>query len=128
MCLFPNCKFHPQKNGYCIGHRDYASGVSVNIPSEIPKQSNKTKEDNKRLKQEYAVYLSRPENKFCKVKFEGCTHIANVVHHVAGRIGEQKFNQADWMPSCPSCNILLESQDSKAREAGVKKSKFSPKQ
>ena len=72
----------------------------------------------------YPVFLAKPENKYCKVKMPGCTKIANVIHHVKGRIGDQVFEVKDWLPCCASCNIVLESRDGEARAKGFKKSKF----
>lgn len=123
-CLFPTCSRHPESNGYCIFHKIYSNSAEVKMPKEPKKVSDTRKEANKELKKLYIAYLSKPENKYCKVQLNGCTNVANVVHHVRGRIGEQVFNQADWLACCPSCNIVLESQDSLAREKGVKKSKF----
>lgn len=101
----------------------YSNSVAVKPKKEIPKKSDKQKEIDKELKKMYLVFLSKPENKYCKVKQPGCTKVATVVHHLRGRIGDQVFEVKDWMPSCPLCNIVLEN-DPKAREKGLKKSKF----
>lgn len=123
-CSFPGCSRHAESNGYCIFHKGYSNSVSVKVPKEIPKKSDKQKDIDKELKKMYPVFLAKPENKYCKVKMEGCTKIATVIHHVRGRIGYQVFEVKDWLPSCPSCNIILESKDAEARAKGVKKSKF----
>lgn len=123
-CLFPTCGRHPETNGYCIYHKGFSNGVVVKLTKPIPNKSENKKEIDKVLKKRYPVFLSKPENKYCKIKMEGCTKIANVVHHVRGRVGDQVFEEKDWLASCPSCNILLESKDQLARDMGVKKSKF----
>lgn len=87
----------------------------------IVKVSDIEKERKKRLKKEYPVYLSRPDNKACKVKMKGCTGKSTVVHHVRGRIGDQVFDQKDWLPSCIFCNGALEN-DPEAHKKGLKKS------
>lgn len=127
-CLFPTCQRHPQSNGYCLFHQMYSNSASVKLAKAIPKQSDTRKEVNKELKKKYTLFLSKPENKYCKIQFTGCTHVATVVHHTRGREGDQLLNEADWMPSCPNCNLQVEINDAAARKAGVKKSKFSPKQ
>lgn len=123
-CNFPGCTVHAESNAYCVFHQGFASGVSVKLKKEVNKESNKMKADKRELKKIYAEYLSQPGNKYCKVKMEGCTKISNVIHHVRGRIGDQVFEIKDWLPSCASCNIVLESKDAEARAKGVKKSKF----
>lgn len=123
-CLFPTCNRNAESNGYCICHKIYSNSVSVKVPREIPKKSSNQKEIDKELKKMYPVFLAKPDNRYCKVKMKGCTKVATVVHHVRGRIGDQVFEVKDWLPSCPHCNIYLESKDKEARDKGVKKSKF----
>lgn len=127
-CLFPGCSRHPEKNGYCIGHRIYASThVEKEKPKPIAKRSEKMKETMKSLKKEYALYLANPENKFCQLKMDaGCTKVASVVHHTEGREGANLTDQSKWMPSCSHCNIQAEAKDGEARDKGVKKSKHVP--
>lgn len=82
------------------------------------------KETMKSLKKEYALYLAKPENKYCQLKMdEGCTKVASAVHHTQGREGSNLTDQNTWMPSCSHCNIVAEEKDAEAREKGVKKSK-----
>lgn len=128
LCAWYGCeRGHDKGNAYCVFHKKhFSNSVDVKVPKEIPKQSDQLKEDHKELKKQYALFLAKPENKFCRVQMEGCTKVANTVHHVKGRIGEQKFKQEDWLPACGHCNIFLEQQDFEAREKGVKKSKFTP--
>lgn len=131
VCLFPTCKSHPQKNGYCIGHRIYASNTEKKEakeekPKPIAKRSEKMKENVKALKKEYPLFLARPENKYCQLKMNGCTKVATVVHHTQGREGANLTDQSTWMPSCAHCNIIVEEKDGEARDKGVKKSKHNP--
>lgn len=124
VCLFPTCQRHPEKNGYCIGHRIYAGTTfEKEKPASIAKRSEKMKENIKDLKKIYAELLSLPENKYCQLQLPGCTKIATVVHHTKGREGKQLKNQDDMMVSCSNCNITAEQNDAEAREKGIKKSK-----
>lgn len=123
-CNFPTCDRHAESTGYCLFHRMFSNSVAVKVPKEIAKKSGKQKEIDKELKKMYPLFLAKPENKYCKIKMTGCTKIATVIHHVRGRIGDQIFEVKDWLPSCASCNIVLESKDAEARAKGVKKSKF----
>jgi len=126
-CDFPGCKSHPQKNGYCIGHRIYSNTpVEKEKPKPIAKRSEKMKEAVKGLKKDYALYLSQPENKYCQLKMEGCTKVATVVHHTEGREGDNLTDQSKWKASCVWCNLMAEIKDAEAREKGVKKSKHTP--
>lgn len=120
-CLFPTCSRNADGNGYCIFHKIYSNSAEVKVPKEIAKKSDNQKEIDKELKKLYPIYLSRPENKACKIKMEGCTKKATVVHHTRGRIGDQVFEQKDWLPSCPSCNIVLETRHAESVEKGFKK-------
>jgi len=129
VCEFPGCKSHPQKNGYCIGHRIYAKESVKEIEAKekvIAKRSEKMKETMKELKKAYPLFLADPNNKYCKLKLEGCTIVATVVHHTRGRVGKMVFDQRFWLASCPSCNNKVEEKDAEAREKGLKLSKHEP--
>jgi hypothetical protein len=131
-CEFPGCKSHPQKNGYCIGHRIYAK-VSVKEmeakekAKPIAKRSEKMKETMKPLKKDYTEFLAKPENQRCKLQIDnGCTKQATVVHHLKGRTGKNLTDQHFWLPSCPHCNTQIENKDAEARQKGLKLSKHEP--
>jgi hypothetical protein len=122
------CRFHPESNGYCVRHKDHASGVSVKVKEPIAKQSDQIKKDNKQLKQDYQLFLSLPGNKKCTVQYPGCTKAATVVHHKMGRGKDVKFDQRFWLATCPSCNGQIEAMDGQAREDLYKLSKFATKE
>lgn len=118
-----------QKNGYCVGHgKLFANSTTVTIAKPVKKVSDKRKEDNKELKKIVAAFLSKPENKYCKIRFAGCTNIADTAHHSEGRIGDNLLDVTKLIASCWNCNRVVEEQDALAREKGFKKSKFSPKE
>ena len=120
-CLFPGCKRHPQNNNYCIGHRDFASGVSVKVPKELNKVSEKRKNINQALKTIYPSVLAKHPK--CEVKSPECTKIATVIHHTKGRGPNEILDQSTWMASCERCNGWVEENHAKAEEMGVKKSR-----
>jgi hypothetical protein len=120
MCLFPNCKSHPQPNGYCIGHSKHGA-VVVKVKKEIPKRSEGMKEKMKEYKPKMIAFLAK--NKRCKMNMEGCTKVAVCVHHVFGRIGDKLMDEKGWMPACANCNLTAEIKDLEARSKGLKKSK-----
>lgn len=123
-CQFPTCNAHAQSNGFCVRHRQYGAPIAKKEQKPIPKQSEKKKAENKVLKQKYAIYLARPENKVCNIQFdEGCTFYATVVNHRRRR-GENVLNEKDWEPSCAYCNGKIEEKDGDARDLGHLKSKF----
>ena len=86
----------------------------------IPKRSKKMKSTVAELKKKYAEFLALPENKYCKIKFPGCTKVATVVNHTNGRQGNV-LNEEDFEPSCESCNSKIEKEHAKAQAAGHKK-------
>lgn len=88
------------------------------------KRSEKMKEEMKLYKPQVKEFLARPENCDCGIRFKGCTGKAVCVHHSAGRTGKQLLNEADWVPSCASCNLAVETSDAEAREKGFKKSRL----
>jgi hypothetical protein len=110
----------------CVAHKKLfgkpASGEAKKtaVVKPIPKRSEKMKETIKALKKKYADFLSMPQNKYCKIKEQGCTKVATVVHHSNGREGNI-LNATDWMPSCANCNIIIEQNHLKATHDGNKK-------
>lgn len=122
-CDWYGCTRHPEGTSkYCLFHKKMSGEPKeVKVPNPIPKVSDTEKERKKRLKKEYPVYLSKPQNKSCKIKMTGCTGKATVVHHTRGREGDQVFEQKDWMPSCVSCNGVLETKHAESVDKGFKK-------
>jgi hypothetical protein len=127
-CEFPGCSRHPEKNGYCIGHRIYSNAPVVKEkPKAIPKRSEKMQETMKSLKKDYNIFLAKPENKLCKLRIDAeCTKQATAVHHLKGRTGKNLTDQHFWLPSCSHCNNQVEKKDAEAREKGLKLSKHEP--
>lgn len=120
-CLFPGCQRYGEKNGYCIGHRIYASGVEVKMPKEPKKESDNQKDIKKALKTAYPVFLKRRPN--CEVKSPECTKKATVVHHKKGRGKNEVLDQSTWMASCERCNSWVEQHHAEAEQMGAKVSR-----
>lgn len=77
------------------------------------------------VKKFYALFLSRPENKFCNIQIdENCTKIATTVNHKKRRGKNNIMNEDDCESSCSYCNIKIEEKDQWARDNGHLKSKF----
>ena len=117
-CLFPTCTRHAESNGYCIGHRIYASGTVVKTKTEIPKVGVKQKSIIQALKTTYPSFLTK--HPLCEIKAPGCTQIATVVHHIAGRGKNEVLDQTTWKASCIHCNQWIEENHAKAQLMGVK--------
>ena len=72
----------------------------------------KKKSDN-REKMERTYYslreswLSRPENRMCAVKLDGCMIQATEVHHKKGREGVLLIDQSKWLPVCRFCHDFI---------------------
>jgi hypothetical protein len=77
--------------------------------------------------QEYKILREKflGEHDECEIKAPGiCTYSALVVHHTNGRENERLLIVADWLASCPECNIWIEGPGTKwAYENGIKKHK-----
>lgn len=135
-CQFPLCTRNAEKNGYCVGHRIYANNTPApkedknSAPKKkafqppIKKRSEKMKDEMKGYKKQLKAFLSKPENIVCKIQMEGCTKLATVVHHTAGRTGKKLKDESDWLPSCAGCNIKVEANDGEARDKGFLKTKL----
>lgn len=120
-CAFPNCNINalPGKQ-YCIGHNKMFGTTTMAKPESVKKISDKMKLTKQELRKRVAAFLARPENKYCKIKFPGCTKIATVVNHTNGRHGNI-LNEDDFEASCENCNGRIESDHSEAAAEGHKK-------
>lgn len=64
---------------------------------------------------------------FCELKLEGCTKMAQGVHHVEGKETIEKLlNEKEWKAACNPCNGEAERKDAEARDKGLKKTKHKP--
>lgn len=52
-------------------------------------------------------WLSRPENRMCAVKLDGCMIQATEVHHKKGREGVLLIDQSKWLPACRNCHNYI---------------------
>lgn len=130
-CQFSTlCRMNAQANGYCIGHRRFASGESrkkekVTVVREVKKITEKQQKQMAELQQLKKIYLSKPENKYCAIQIdENCTRIATTVNHTRRRGKNELLDVSTWQPSCMHCNGEIENRDGAAREQGHLKSKF----
>lgn len=121
-CKFPNCKRFAQPNGYCIGHANFSSGVSVKAKEVIPNESDGQKEIKKSLKAAYQGFITKHPK--CQIKSPECTKRATVIHHKAGRGKDVVLDQSTWMASCEHCNGYVEEHDAWARANGFKVSRL----
>lgn len=85
----------------------------------IPKFSKKRSKENKVYTGRRIVFLSKEENKFCKIKGPTCTILSTTIEHSMGRKGyanEEKradgislyLDEDYWLPACSCCNVELE--------------------
>ena len=97
---------------------------------ETPKQKkvfkpiNKFSKKNAPIQRRYTplriAFLSKTENKYCVIKSEKCTHLANTIEHSRGRgdyyVDEWAekndkpltLDERFWKPACLNCNLELE--------------------
>lgn len=129
-CEWPTCNesVFPGKKHCFLHNKVYGTATSKPKTEPIAKQSDSEKDRHKEYKPLRKEFLSRPENLRCALKMEGCQGIATEVHHTRGREGDQLTNVSDWLASCRHCNGEVEKKHQEAKEKGLKKSKFSPKQ
>lgn len=117
MCLFPLCRRHPDKNGYCLFHSQYA-GYSGEVAEE--KAIDKKSEKQKKLDREYKKLVKQmlDENNLCEMKTPVCTGIAEGLHHMKRR-GVNLMNRKYLKRSCNACNGWAEKNPLKALELGI---------
>lgn len=121
-CDWPPCKEEATHNEYCVQHnRIYGKPKEKKKPTPIAKVSPSMKDKLKEYNKLKKPFLAA--NHLCELKMEGCTKIAEVVHHSRGREGDQLTNVDDWMASCPKCNITCEENHHLAKSLGIKKPK-----
>lgn len=122
VCLFPTCKRHPEKNGYCIGHRMYA-GMSIEKekPAPIAKVGDKRKEENK--KYDKISKELKKHHSTCQVKSPNCINSPVHIHHKKGRIGKLLTDPNHLIVACDPCNSYIEDNHAWAEEHGFKVTK-----
>lgn len=125
MCKFPNCRLHPQPNGYCIGHQAFASFKPVKVPKKINNESEKRKQDDKKYKK-IVKELAAKSNK-CQIKSPVCTKIMEGLHHIVKRSPDNLLDKNNLLRSCNACNNYCEDHPKWALENLVSKSKFKKK-
>lgn len=125
-CAFPLCRRNADKNNkYCIGHKIYSDvKEEPKKLTPIKKVSDKAKKEAPAYRKFVAEYLSRPENKLCKIKSPVCSKISTAINHKKRRFKETKMNEEFIEPCCSECNIYIEQHDAWARERGHLLSKF----
>lgn len=128
VCKFPCCFRHPEKNGYCVGHKMYASSavsaadkVKDDKPYEIPKVSEKRKVSNKEYKAVVKEILKADPN--CEIKEVGCTGKAQGLHHKQKRLPSNLTDRNNLMRACNNCNLWVENNPLEAIEKGFSISK-----
>lgn len=121
-CSFPNCVFHAQSNGLCIGHKSWAK-ISLEPPElkYIPKKSKSfkiTDKEYKKLVVEFAL-----KSKRCEIHSPVCSKIMEGLHHMKKR-GEFLLDKRFLKRSCNNCNSFLEANTDWGIEHGFILSKF----
>lgn len=126
-CKFPGCPRHPEKNGYCVGHRIYAPGAAPKKPAGPgPDQKKKFPRIARRAKKHAAsdreyVKLVREmlaENPYCELVTPECTGIAQGLHHMKGR-GVHLLTRKFLKRACNACNGYVERHPAYALEKGL---------
>lgn len=121
-CTFPLCKQNEYKNGLCINHHRIYGSVDVKkAAAPIEDKSAKRKEQQK----EYVKLVKEmlKEDNRCEIKAEGCTGIAQGLHHVQKRSAKNLLDRNNLKRACNHCNTWIEQHPLEAIEMGVSKSK-----
>lgn len=93
----------------------------------IPKMSKKRSKESRVYSGRRIVFLSKDENKFCKIRGTDCTIHATTIEHSRKRIGyadeEKRFkgislylDEDYWIPACLNCNLELENNTELSRK------------
>lgn len=120
----PESRYLLERRQIKLGNRP-KSGKKV--PQKIAPKSAKMKVQDIATRKFNALFLSKPENKYCAIQIdENCTRIATTVNHLGRRGKGHIMNEEDCEASCAYCNVKIEGKDKWARDHGHLKSKFSP--
>lgn len=121
-CLFPNCRRHSEKNGFCIGHSAFAK---LKMEPEEVKQISKKSETFKINDKEYRklVIEFALKSKKCQIHSPVCTKLMEGLHHKKKR-GEFLLDKRFLLRSCNACNDFLEANTDWGIEHGFILSKF----
>lgn len=124
VCKFPCCFRHPEKNGYCIGHKIYA-GESNTTAAPKQKTIAKVSEKRKGVNKEYRLIVKDmlKTNPNCEIKEVGCTGKAQGLHHKQKRLPSNITDRNNLMRACNSCNTWVENHPQEAIEKGLTISK-----
>jgi hypothetical protein len=121
LCKVSGCA---NEGKYCRipGHID----VQVKAKKPIAKYSPEREEINrKRYLPAQRIFLR--EHPFCELKLEGCTKIAEGVHHLDGKENIEKLlDTKRWKSACNFCNGRVEQKHAEAVAAGLRGSKHKP--
>lgn len=121
-CKFPTCERHPEKNGYCIGHRIYAGEQQVKEPKkQIARQSEKRKEDHKAYLKIVKEMMKVSDR--CDIKEVGCTGKATGLHHKKKRSPATLLDKTLLIRACNNCNLWVENNPQEAIDKGYSVSK-----
>lgn len=113
-CEFPNCKSNADKGSkYCIGHKKMMGESKVkadkNTIAKTSDKENSRQNKYKKIRKQFLV-----DHPKCEV--EGCRKVAVEVHHKAGRVGENLFN--DLLAVCSGHHRMIETQPQWAKDNG----------
>lgn len=64
------------------------------------------------------------EDKMCEAGLEGCTEVADQVHHMSGRVGKNFLDTSTWLGVCPSCHKQIEERPAMAKQLNLSKSRL----
>jgi len=65
------------------------------------------------------------KNPLCMAKLIGCQKHTEDIHHKIGRIGDNLFDEKQWLPCCRSCHNQIEANPLFAKALGLSSSRLS---
>ena len=98
----------------------------------VRKVSKKRAKENPIYTKKRKAFLSRPENKICKINGSDCTIKATTIEHTRGRKGfadDKKraegislyLDEDYWLPACNNCNCELENNSELSKKHQLSK-------
>lgn len=108
-CKAAGCKNMADDSGYCADHFFMKEeSTKERYARDRERRGNSTERGYDWQWHKYRnAYLSRPENKFCRLHFKGCTVLADVVDHIKPlALGGDKYDPNNLQPACNNCNVL----------------------
>lgn len=92
------------------------------VRKPVRKVSKKRVKENKKYSTLRKQFLE--DHPVCEARLEGCTGVADQVHHKAGRVVDKFLDVSTWLPVCANCHHWIELHPEESKELNLSKSRL----